>query len=252
MGTSNIMKNKQIDPGDVFPINSGGAVTVVEYRGAFEVIIKHNDPNGHIAIVRADQLRNGKVKNPYHRSVYGVGFIGVGEHVAKRNSKLTAVYKTWSAMLQRCYDTKLHARFPTYIGCTVHPNWHNFQVFAEWFERQYWATCWQLDKDLIVEGNKVYSDATCVFVPSQLNSLLVDSGASRGDLPQGVARSGKGYKAQLRIDGKHHYLGTHATPEEAFEVYKLAKEANVKRMAEQYKCLIDPRVYDSLMRYVAT
>ena len=241
--------SKQIISGDVFPTNEGGSVTVLQYRNAHGVIIQHNDDYGHIATVRAGDLRRGMVKNPYHRSVYGVGFIGVGEHPVSVNRKLTPVYKTWNNMLERCYNPKFHARCPTYIGCSVHPDWHNFQNFAEWYERQYFATCWQLDKDLIVEGNKVYSANTCVFVPQQLNTLLSDCGATRGDLPQGVSRNGKGYRATLNIDGRLHQLGTYVTPSEAFQAYKLAKEANVERMAEQYKCLIDPRVYDSLMRY---
>ena len=243
------MKTKQIKTGDVFPTNEGGDVTVIEYRGAFEGLVKHNDNHCHVATVRAGDLRKGKVKNPYLPSVHGVGFIGIGNHVAKRNGKGTPAYTTWQGMLRRCYCPKKHAKQPTYADCSVHPKWHNFQVFAEWFEQQYFATCWQLDKDLIVEGNKVYSDTTCVFVPQQINKLLTDCGASRGGLPQGVRRNGKGYQAQLSVDGNQYQLGTYATPEEAFEVYKLAKEANVKRMAEQYKCLIDPRVYDSLMRY---
>ena len=246
------MKNKQIEPGDVFPINSGGTVTVVEYRNSREVIIQHNDSYGYVATVQACKLRNGVIKNPYHKSVYGVGFIGFGNHSVGVGGKTNVAYKTWQGMLERCYCPKKHAEFPTYAGCSVHPDWHNFQNFAEWFEKQYLATCWQLDKDLIVEGNKVYSADTCTFVPQQLNTLLCDSGAARGVSPQGVSRSGKGYKASLSVDGNCHYLGTHAFPEEAFEVYKKAKEYNVKRMAEQYKYLIDPRVYESLMRYVAT
>ena len=243
------MKTKQIEAGDVFTTNEGGSVTVIKYRNSGEVVVIHNDSNGHVVVVQAGNLRDGRVKNPYHRSIFGVGFVGVGNHLVSVNGKHTPAYKTWRGMFERCYNPKFHARYPTYIGCSVHPDWHNFQSFAEWFERQYFATCWQLDKDLIVEGNKVYSVDTCVFLPSQLNTLLCDSGASRGDLPQGVVRNGKGYRAQIGVDGNRHYLGMHATPDDAFEVYKLAKEANVKRMAEQYKCLIDPRVYDSLMRY---
>lgn len=236
----------------MFPTNEGGSVTVVEYRGAFEVVIKHNDSYGHVVVVEAGSLRKGKVKNPYHPSVYYVGFIGVGNHLVSVNGKLTPVYETWRRMLRRCYDAKYHTKKPTYIGCSVHPDWRNFQNFAEWYERQYFAECWDLDKDLIVEGNKVYSVDTCTFVPHQLNTLLNDCGATRGDLPQGVSRHGEGYRARLRIDGETHRLGYYSTPEEAFQAYKLAKEANVKRMAEQYKFLIDPRVYDSLMRYEVT
>lgn len=243
------MKNKQIKHGDVFPTNEGGSVTVIEYRGAFEVVIKHDDSYEHIATVTAHHLRNGGVRNPYRPSVCGIGFMGAGEYVSKVDGKHTSAYATWRGMLRRCCDPKSLARNPTYIGCTVHPDWHNFQNFAKWFECQYRTDGWQLDKDLTIEGNKVYSADTCVFVPSQLNSLLNDSGGARGDLPQGVVRKGEGYSARLNVDGKLHYLGTHHTPEEAFIHYKFAKEENIKRMAVLWKGLIDPRVYDLLINY---
>lgn len=246
------MKTKQIVAGDVFPTNEGGSVTVVEYRNAHGVVVMHNDNYALVAVVRAGHLRNGKIKNPYRPSTFGVGFVGFGNHLVSVNGKNTQAYNTWNNMLGRCYDPKFHAKRPTYIGCTVHSDWHNFQNFAAWFEKQYRAEGWQLDKDLIVGGNKIYSVDTCVFLPPQLNSLLSDCGATRGDLPQGVVRNGRGYQAQLRIDGITHRLGTYVTPEEAFIHYKLAKESNVKRMAEQYRGLIDPRVYDSLMRYEVT
>lgn len=243
------MKNKQIKHGDVFRTNEGGSVTVVEYRGAFEVVIKHNDFYGHIATVTARHLRNGGVRNPYHPSVYGIGFMGVGEYVSKVGGKHTSAYTKWRGMFKRCYDPKSLARNPSYIGCTVHPDWYNFQSFAEWLERQYQSDGWELDKDLITEGNKIYSAGTCAFVPSQLNSLLNDCGSARGDLPQGVVRKGEGYLARLNVDGKLHYLGTRHTPEEAFKIYKFAKEENIKRMAALWKGLIDPRVYDLLINY---
>lgn len=243
------MKTKKIEVGDMFQANEGGSVTVIEYRNSREVVIKHNDRYGHVATVTAGQLRNGEVKNPYRRSVYGVGFVGVGEHTTYINGKHTPAYKTWRGMLKRCYDPKYHARNPTYIGCSVSAEWHNFQNFAEWFEKQYRADGFELDKDLLAAGNKVYSADTCVFIPQQLNKLLNDRGNAHGDLPQGVTRDRKGYRARLRIDGKQHYLGTYVTPEEAFQAYKKAKEANVKRMAEKWRFLIEHCVYIALLRH---
>lgn len=243
---------KKIEAGDVFNINSGGSVTVIDYIRGHEVVVKHNDQYGHIATVQAGSLRKGKIKNPYHPNVFGIGFIGVGEHVSGVNGKNTPVYTAWKTMISRCYDPKYHARCPTYIGCSVHSDWHNFQVFAEWYKQQPRAEGWHLDKDLITEGNKIYSADTCVFVPPLINTLLSDSRGSRGDLPQGVSRSKGKYRARLNVGGEHHELGEYTTPEKAFEIYKFAKEANVKHVADKYKNLIDPRVYSSLMRYKVT
>ena len=44
----------------------------------------------------------------------------------------------------------------------------------------------QLDKDLLFEGNKIYSADTCVFVSPMVNTFVNDSGASRGKWLIGV------------------------------------------------------------------
>lgn len=239
----------KIKAGDVFTTNDGGSVTVIEYRGYRNVLIKHNDTHGHEAYVPVGRLSTGSIKNPYHPSVCGVGFIGVGKHPVSVVGKLTKTYRAWADMINRSYNPVVRARLPSYAECTVHPDWHNYQNFAEWYERQYRAEGWELGKGLIIEGNKLYSADTCVFVPQALNSLFNDGNKSRGDLPQGVSRYRNRYRALLNADGKLRYLGYYSTPEEAFQAYKLAKEANVKRMAEQYMYLIDPRVYSTLINY---
>jgi len=183
------------------------------------------------------------------KTVQGVGYLGNGAYKSKVLGKQTPAYKTWGSMLMRCYNPEYQRKFPTYVGCTVHPDWHNFQVFAEWFEGQRRAAGWALDKDLISGGNKIYSKDTSTFLPQDLNSLLTSRWNDRGVLPIGVSAKGRRYRATISVDGCLHYLGTYTTPEEAHKVYKEAKEWNIKRMAEKYKYLIDPRVYEFLLNY---
>lgn len=178
----------KIYKGDEFPTNEGGRVVVLDYGGSRNVLVKHLEDHGHEMVVEAGQLRNGKVKNPYHQSVYGVGFIGVGDYRAKVDGKPTKEYATWNSMFNRCYCPKSQKNRPTYIGCSVDERWHNFQVFAKWMNEQHREDDWHLDKDLISNGNKIYSPETCRFIPSQLNTLLSDCGRVRGELPQGVSK----------------------------------------------------------------
>ena len=52
-----------------------------------------------------------------------------------------------------------------------------------------------------------------------------------------------------KTKGKREYLGFFKTEIEAFNAYKVAKEAFVKEQAEKWKDQIDPRAYEALMNY---
>lgn len=95
--------------------------------------------------------------------VYGVGFDSGGTFIKTKGRAHTKVYSTWKSMLMRCYSENYHVKFPTYIDCYVCDEWLDFQVFAKWFCGNY-VTGMQLDKDIKVDGNKIYGPEFCVFV----------------------------------------------------------------------------------------
>ena len=109
----------------------------------------------------------------------------------------------------------------------------------------------QLDKDILVKGNKLYSPDTCLFVPKEINTLLTHRRKDKGLYPVGVSYKPRinRYRAQISKFKKVIHLGCFITPEEAFQAYKTAKEAYIKEVAEIYKDQIDPRVYEALMNY---
>jgi len=158
---------------------------------------------------------------------YGVGFNSVGKHKISINSRKSPAYSTWHSMLQRCYEPEYCDRQPAYIGCTVAPEWHDFQVFAEWFYARYKKGL-ALDKDLLVEGNKIYSPNTCVLVSTALNNLFYG-----GDRPYvGICRRESGsYSAELGANGLRNKLGTFKTRSQALNVYKYAKASEIVRQA---------------------
>ena len=130
--------------------------------------------------------------------VYGVGINDAGyvtqknETIGyvngKRKQKLVWVcpyYRAWTNMLERCYSAKCQEKQPTYKGCSVAEDWLTFSVFKNWMEAQNWEGK-QLDKDLLFEGNKVYSAGTCVFVTPMVNTFSSDRGATRGEWLIGV------------------------------------------------------------------
>jgi len=184
--------------------------------------------------------------------VFGVG---VNDWVGKVNvgGKKIREYKLWQSMLQRCFDEKYKQNYPTYEGVTCSKDWLSMTKFIEDVSQMkgYGFDGWALDKDIIQKGNKLYSKDTCCFVPHEVNMLLVKSDNSRGEFPVGVCfhkASGK-FRAKLTINGKQKSLGYFTTPEEAFQVYKLAKEAYIKVVAQKWQHLLDERVYLALLTY---
>ena len=184
--------------------------------------------------------------------VQGVGVYEAGEFVCIEDGNVTKEYALWGAMLQRCYSEKYHAKQPTYVGCSVSEMFKNFQQFAKWVVQQagYGLTGWQLDKDLIYRGNKIYSENTCVFLPRNINMLLSVLAASRGNMPIGVSKGSGKFRAECSNgSSKTKHLGTFPTPELAFAAYKIFKEALIKQRANEYKAQLDPRSYAALMSY---
>jgi hypothetical protein len=153
-----------------FTNNDGHSGFVLRYVNAFEVHFQFD--SGYVGCFAIGKIRNGKFRDKMQPSVFGIGFFGDGEYKSKENGKHTKVYAAWNSMLKRCYDEKYQARRPTYIGCSVAPEWHDFQCFAEWYYKNYPADGkdYQLDKDHLVKGNKLYGPDTCCFLTPQQNT----------------------------------------------------------------------------------
>lgn len=162
------------------------------------------------------------------------------------------IYRAWTGMLRRCYSSKLQAKQPTYIGCAVSPEWHSFSAFRGWALTQDWEGN-QLDKDLLVPGNKIYSRGTCVFVPPTINNFMTDSGAIRGEWPIGVSwhkRDGVFVSnCSNPITGRLEHLGYFTCPDAAHEAWRARKH----ELACQYADMqTDTRIAQALRtRYAA-
>ena len=118
---------------------------IIDYIDSRNVTIQFED--GTVVKNRTYQnIVKGEICNPYHKSVCGVGYFGVGKYNSKINYK---AYKTWDSMIKRCYSEKEQEKCPTYIGCFVNERWHNFQNFAEWFcAQEHHDKGFVVDKDL--------------------------------------------------------------------------------------------------------
>lgn len=183
------------------------------------------------------------MKNCNDKTVYGIGYVGYGKYSYKTDKQ---VYKKWAHMLTRCYDGIYNKIYPTYEGCYVCEEWHNFQNFAKWYYDNIWDYdgVYSLDKDILIKGNKCYSPQTCLLVNVQINSLFTKNNADRGDLPIGVTLDKRYNQYRAYIYNSNGSKSTKAiktnVPKDiailqAFEIYKNSKEQYIKSLADLYK-----------------
>ena len=235
---------------NTFKTKNYGDLVVIKYINHTEVVVKFVE-TGYETVTHMSQVRNGQVKDRLLPTAFGVGV--VGDEITKVNGKFLKEYDLWRGMLRRCYDTNLHKRRSTYLNCTVSDNFKHYPFFKGWCSKQigFGNENWHLDKDILVKGNKVYSEDTCCFVPPEINILLTSRKSKIGNCLIGVSYRKAQDKFIARVDkaGKTQYLGTFTTEMEAFQAYKEAKEAYIKELANKWKDQIDSRVYEVLMNW---
>lgn len=155
-------------------------------------------------------------------------------------------YLKWNGMLYRCYSKKFHLKQPSYASCSTVEEWHRFTSFRTWMEKQDWEGK-ELDKDLLIRGNKIYGPDTCLFISKSVNSFLVERQNHRGQWPIGVswqAREGK-FAAQCNefLTGKRKHLGYYQNPDDAHRAWLEYKKCQIKDLIEQEQ---DPIVAKAL------
>lgn len=188
----------------------------IKFKNEFYAI----DKNSEVYLVD----RKGNVLNKRANSKSNLGHdVGVNDWKYAVRSSVgghAPAYALWRCVLQRSCNEKFKVRYPTYENVTVCDDWTSFTAFF-YDTKVYMKHGYQLDKDLLFYGNKEYTKNSCIFVPSWLNSLLLDSRATRGNLPQGVVwneERGK-YQARCAVDGRLKHIGRFANVEKASNAY---------------------------------
>ena len=263
------MSKKTDRTGEIGVSNEGCVIKIVKYNDARDVIVEFQDEHKYRVHTSYQAFKKGKCKNPFYPSVYGHGYLGIDKNgdVSKTYESKdgknvhTWEYDRWKSMLRRCFDNKLKERNPTYKDVTCCNRWLCYANFLEDFAILKNEYNWNkdeklnLDKDILHKGNKIYSLENCILVPDYINSLFIKRDAKRGDCPIGVTyhKQCKKYEAQCNINGKNIGLGYYSTPLEAFNVYKIAKENEIKRVANE--CVLkgyitqDSRLYNAMISY---
>jgi len=148
--------------------------------------------------------------------------------------KTCPYYKRWSGMLERCYSDKYHAKKPTYKDCTVSDEWLLFSNFKNWMIKQEWKGK-ELDKDILIQGNKVYAPDRCLFVTADMNRLTSGNCASGATYKEGITWCPKinKFRSRLCVYGKRKHLGYFASELDAHSIYVKEKLLYIKSVAEK-------------------
>ena len=193
-------------------------------------------------------LKTGRVRDLYYRSVLDVGYLGEGPYSHLLTHK---VYHDWYDMFRRCYDLKFKAKNKTYKECYVDDSFHCLQDFGLWYDKQRAPEDWCVDKDLLVRNNKVYGAETCCRLPVELNTCINRQTSKRTEICIGVYDINGNIYSRFNVLGLSKAFGYRCDESisNAFHYYKKHKEAYIKKLAKHYKSELKKRVYDALMTY---
>ena len=173
----------------------------------------------------------------YRRGLCGVGYSGCNDIDWNSIS-----YIKWKNMVQRCYDPKVHKKYkPEYKDKSVCEEWLNYANFRIWFDEHYVPVKnnqVDLDKDLLVQGNKVYSPETCVFLVHYQNIMFEHAAKDKiYENEDGTFVIGKGYKK------------TYATLKEAEDIVCERNQNRISSVAEKCKGTIPTCAYEAMMNW---
>ena len=61
----------------------GTIMKIIEYNKAIDIIVEFQDEYKYRRKTTYESFKKGEVSNPYDKSFYGVGFLGVGKYNTK-------------------------------------------------------------------------------------------------------------------------------------------------------------------------
>lgn len=139
-------------------------------RGQATRLVVQFTATGAVRNVQANNLSQGKVKDYFAPTVYGIGYIGSELRIpARGRGTVRRAYDLWANMLKRVTSD------PAYADVTVDPRWLSFTRFLNTLHLIPGYEDWEagadvhLDKDQRVPGSRTYGLDTCWFIPATQN-----------------------------------------------------------------------------------
>jgi hypothetical protein len=235
---------------------------LVKYKGRFKVWHKDGDETNNwyknlITVAEQDykDLKAGKVTWQELNLEQ--------EYIEYENKASLQAYIIYNGILERCRDTADNDRIgKCYDKTKMWQGWiDNPKAFVRWYLEHYYECgdeSMQVDKDLFGNGSDMYHPDFCCILPQGLNVLLANAKKhyKEGETPDNVlplgvrysGRTGK-YTSEIIFTGaeKSIVLSERDTADEAFEEYRIMKQADILRVAAQYKESIPDYIYERLL-----
>lgn len=186
-----------------------------------------------------------------NKRVCGIGIndadynVTIHDETGKKIIWTCPYWEKWRSMIKRCYMSSYHVNHPTYVDCSVCDEWLTFSNFKSWMETQDWENK-ELDKDLLVYKNKVYSPETCVFISNKLNMFVCVNQNKKQRHKIGVWKANrpqwnvKEYMCKIQNGtGRQEYIGVFYTEQEAHNAWQVRKrELGIELLKEQTNIIV--------------
>lgn len=176
------------------------------------------------------------------RSALGIGYLGCSDVDVQ-----STIYRKWHNMLARCYNSKIHEYKPYYEPCTVSEEWHNYSNFREWFrQNNIEGRKFDLDKDLLIQGNTVYGSDTCALITHYANTIFEDRGIKTNivqDQHTGL------YDTSMSILGKRKEIGSFEKEEKAQRELLAFKKQFIIKYARKNRNRVPNKVYEAILEW---
>ena len=177
---------------------------------------------GYVTEQFQSSVTQKQIKDPYYKSVFGIGYFGEPIGYSYKNPVHKRIYNIWYGVMNRLYNENTPA-FEKHgaKGVSIDPRWHNFANFFEDFQKlpgyQEWLNTpgYELDKDGLQSNipinQRIYSKDTCQLIPGSVNAIIKHMDAVQSNqIPYvGVTYGGKNiYKSTFKssYNGINEYI----------------------------------------------
>lgn len=233
--------------GGAYLSKTSGIFKVVEKLPPKQLKVRFVE-SGYEKVYYFTNVKTGTLKDPFYRSVLGIGYMGIGPYSSYDSDRKThsRSYVTWRNMLHRLSPGVCEP----YSDCSVSEEWKCYQIFAEWYENQPGSNLdgWEIEKDFLKPNNRVYCAENCCLLPKAINNFIRSNKHLRHGLPIGVnvVKSG-GYRAVVSSKHGHVKGPTRKEVEIAAEDYFEIKLKMLKDFSSNLVKQENPSLHEFIM-----